>query len=76
VWRWCLARARASDGRSRVIIEKSLTPASLKLLEGKHALGRLGSSAEVAELVLWLSSEKAAFVTGSYYPIDGGDLAR
>lgn len=39
-------------------IEKSLTPASLKLLEGKHALGRLGSSAEVAELVLWRSTER------------------
>lgn len=41
-----------------------------------HALGRLGESDEVAELVLWLSSEKASFATGAYYPIDGGYLAR
>lgn len=41
-----------------------------------HPIGRLGRSEEVAELVLWLSSEKASFVTGSYYPIDGGYLAR
>lgn len=41
-----------------------------------HPIGRLGKSEEVAELVLWLSSEKASFVTGSYYPIDGGYLAR
>jgi NAD(P)-dependent dehydrogenase (short-subunit alcohol dehydrogenase family) len=41
-----------------------------------HPIGRLGRSAEVAELVVWLSSEKASFVTGSYYPVDGGYLAR
>jgi len=41
-----------------------------------HPIGRLGESKEVAELVLWLSSDKASFVTGSYYPVDGGYLAR
>jgi NAD(P)-dependent dehydrogenase (short-subunit alcohol dehydrogenase family) len=41
-----------------------------------HPIGRLGEASEVAELVLWLSSEKASFVTGSYYPVDGGYLAQ
>jgi NAD(P)-dependent dehydrogenase (short-subunit alcohol dehydrogenase family) len=41
-----------------------------------HPIGRLGKPEEVAELVIWLSSEKASFITGSYYPIDGGYLAR
>ncbi len=41
-----------------------------------HPIGRLGESKEVAELVVWLSSHKASFVTGSYYAIDGGYLAR
>lgn len=41
-----------------------------------HAVGRLGESNEVAELVVWLSSGKASFVTGAYYPVDGGYLAR
>ncbi len=45
-------------------------------LVGLHPIGRLGRDTEVAELVLWLSSEKASFVTGSYYPIDGGYLAQ
>jgi NAD(P)-dependent dehydrogenase (short-subunit alcohol dehydrogenase family) len=41
-----------------------------------HPIGRLGRPEEVAELVIWLSSDKASFVTGSYYPVDGGYLAK
>ena len=49
---------------------------SKQALIALHPIGRLGRPEEVAELVLWLSSEKASFITGSYYPIDGGYLAR
>lgn len=41
-----------------------------------HPIGRLGESEEVAELVIWLSSDKASYVMGACYPIDGGYLAR
>lgn len=41
-----------------------------------HPIGRLGRSEEVAELIFWLGSDKASFVTGSYHPVDGGYLAR
>lgn len=51
-------------------------PAINAILVGAHPIGRLGQPEEVAELVLWLSSDKASFVTGSYYPVDGGYLAR
>jgi len=40
-----------------------------------HPIGRLGEPKEVAELVVWLSSDKASFVTGNYYAVDGGYLS-
>jgi NAD(P)-dependent dehydrogenase (short-subunit alcohol dehydrogenase family) len=55
---------------------KGLPPEAFAALVALHPIGRLGRAEEVAELVLWLSSDLASFVTGSYYPIDGGYLAR
>lgn len=58
------------------LLEKNLTPEAMKGLASMHALGRLGESPEVAELALWLSSDRASFVTGGYYAVDGGYLAQ
>lgn len=37
-----------------------------------HPLGRIGEAEEVADLVAYLASDKAAFITGSDFRIDGG----
>ncbi|MCA1565350.1 MAG: glucose 1-dehydrogenase [Acidobacteria bacterium] len=37
-----------------------------------HPLGRVGEAEEVAELILFLASERAAWITGATYSIDGG----
>jgi len=44
-------------------------------LTALHPIGRMGEAREVAELAIWLSSDNASFVTGSYYAIDGGYLS-
>lgn len=55
---------------------ESLDDATMNALVGLHPMGRLGTSEEVAELALWLNSDKASFVTGAYYNVDGGYLAQ
>ena len=45
-------------------------------LTAAHPIERLGQPEEVAELVIWLSSKKASFITGNYYTADGGYLAQ
>jgi NAD(P)-dependent dehydrogenase (short-subunit alcohol dehydrogenase family) len=58
------------------LIMEALDDATRQALVGLHPIGRLGESEEVAELIVWLGSDKASFVTGSYYPVDGGYLAQ
>jgi NAD(P)-dependent dehydrogenase (short-subunit alcohol dehydrogenase family) len=58
------------------LLDANLSPEVLTYLESQHALGRLGEAEEVAELVAWLASDGSSFATGTYYPIDGGYLAR
>jgi NAD(P)-dependent dehydrogenase (short-subunit alcohol dehydrogenase family) len=58
------------------LLTNTLDAATMDSLKELHPMNRLGESPEVAELVLWLSSSKSSFVTGSYYAIDGGYLAQ
>ncbi len=53
-----------------------LSDDQIKALDNLHPVLRIGKPEEVAELVLWLSSDKASFVTGSNYSVDGGYLAK
>lgn len=58
------------------LVKNALDDDTLKALVGLHPMGRLGEEQEIAELALWLNSEKASFVTGAYYNVDGGYLAQ
>jgi len=41
-----------------------------------HALGRIAHPSEIAAAAAFLISPAASFITGTYYPVDGGYLAR
>jgi NAD(P)-dependent dehydrogenase (short-subunit alcohol dehydrogenase family) len=58
------------------LVMESLDEQTLNYLVGLHPIGRMGEADEVAELFLWLASDKASFATGTYYAIDGGYLAQ
>jgi len=58
------------------LLTNALDEATLKTIAGLHPIGRLGRSEEVAQLALFLGSDQSSFVTGSYYPVDGGYLAQ
>jgi 2-keto-3-deoxy-L-fuconate dehydrogenase len=45
---------------------------SLDALRARQPMGRLGVPAEIADAVLYLASDQAAFVTGTAFVIDGG----
>lgn len=60
------AAARATGGAG-VSVEQTFAR-----FGAAHPLGRIGEPEEVAELVAFLASDKAAFCTGADYKVDGG----
>jgi NAD(P)-dependent dehydrogenase (short-subunit alcohol dehydrogenase family) len=39
-------------------------------------LGRVGRPEEIAQAIVFLASDKASFITGGSYRVDGGKTAR
>ena len=57
------------------LLSANMDEAALKAIAGKSPINRLGTAKEVADLVVFLSSDKSSFTTGSYIISDGGYTA-
>jgi NAD(P)-dependent dehydrogenase (short-subunit alcohol dehydrogenase family) len=53
---------------------ENTTPERLEAYRSSFPIGRLGRPEEVADLVCFLASDRAGYITGSAYDIAGGDL--
>ena len=57
------------------LLDDNLTKEMMEGIAAKAPMNRLGTSEEVADLVVFLSSDKSSFTTGSYFIADGGYTA-
>ena len=51
------------------------TPAVHETMKALHPMGRMGQAAEIANVVAFLASDEASFVTGAAWTVDGGYTA-
>jgi NAD(P)-dependent dehydrogenase (short-subunit alcohol dehydrogenase family) len=62
-----------TDMYRRFVGEKAENKAALTAM---HPIGRIGTPEEIADAVIWLSSEKSSFVIGHSLLVDGGFTAQ
>ena len=56
-------------------LAKDQIPAVLQSFNGFHPIGRIGAAKDVGEVIAFLLSDKAGWVTGAVWDVDGGVMA-
>lgn len=71
----CVCPGTVDTPMIRSIINLDNNPSHLEqMLNKMHPLGRMGNPSEIAEVVMFLASDRASFMTGSIVVVDGGLL--
>ncbi|MES1156517.1 MAG: glucose 1-dehydrogenase [Alphaproteobacteria bacterium] len=85
-----LTKAAALEGASRGVRVNGVAPGPIQTpmldrftgseeqkasFAASLPLGRIGEADEIAQMILFLASDKASFITGQSYAVDGGRLA-
>jgi NAD(P)-dependent dehydrogenase (short-subunit alcohol dehydrogenase family) len=64
------------------LVEEAIVAGGLDPVEARagwakaHPIGRIGAPADIANVVVFLASQKASFMTGEYICVDGGMMAK
>ena len=57
------------------LVEARYTPEDEEVVSARWPMRRMGTPDEVGQMVAWLAGDASSFVTGAYFPVDGGYLA-
>ena len=57
------------------VLESAMPAPLLEIFRGNKLTGRLGEPLDVAEMVVFLASDRSRYITGQLLPIDGGFYA-
>jgi NAD(P)-dependent dehydrogenase (short-subunit alcohol dehydrogenase family) len=61
--------------RASAALEGGDVDATIRRYGASHPLGRIGTGEDIANVVLFLASDQASFMTGEYVCVDGGYMA-
>jgi NAD(P)-dependent dehydrogenase (short-subunit alcohol dehydrogenase family) len=69
----CVCPGTVNTPMIQSIIELDSDPGKLKrILDNMHPLGRIAQPSEIGEVIAFLASDRASFMTGSIVVVDGG----
>jgi NAD(P)-dependent dehydrogenase (short-subunit alcohol dehydrogenase family) len=69
----CVCPGPTRTGMNEALVASN--PDTVKAMDQKVPMGRIGEPEEVAAAAIWLCSDEASYITGHALPVDGGIVA-